>query len=186
MVVVLDGKSYQQGWALYLLTWTCVGITNWVDHVSDGGTPGSCASSLETFTQSFLYRAWPKIRSPEIGSKSAWFVVAHVFSWLPARLRHVRGVMGRKSPWSAHLRGVLEHDQTSGAFLHEQCQHTCKVEAATQFHECQIRANWSWLCNVSSYVAEDILDRLFKVFFYIALGNETLERDISQIRGNSS
>ncbi len=51
----------------------------------------SCASSLDTFTQSFLHRAWPKTRGPESGSRSA-----HVFSWRPARLRHVRGSVGRR------------------------------------------------------------------------------------------
>ncbi len=56
----------------------------------------SCASSLDTFTQSFLHRAWPKTRGPEIGSRSALIVVAHVFSWPPARLRHVRGDVGRR------------------------------------------------------------------------------------------
>ncbi len=56
----------------------------------------SCASSLDTFTQSFLHRAWPKTRSPEIGSRSALIVVAHVFSWPAARLRHVRGGVGRR------------------------------------------------------------------------------------------
>ncbi len=56
----------------------------------------SCASSLDTFTQSFLHRAWPKTRGPEIGSRSALVVVAHVFSWPPVRLRHVRGGVGRR------------------------------------------------------------------------------------------
>ncbi len=31
-----------------------------------------------------------KTRGPEIGSRSNLMVVAHVFSWPPARLRHVR------------------------------------------------------------------------------------------------
>ncbi len=56
----------------------------------------SCARSLDTFTQSFLHRAWPKTRGPEIGSRSALIVVAHVFSWPPARLRRVRGGVGRR------------------------------------------------------------------------------------------
>ncbi len=56
----------------------------------------SCASPLDTFTQSFLHRAWPKTRGPEIGSRSALVVVAHVFSWPPVRLRHVRGGVGRR------------------------------------------------------------------------------------------
>ncbi len=56
----------------------------------------SCASSLDTFTQSFLHRAWPKTRGPEIGSRPALIVVAHVFSCPPACLRHVRGGVGRR------------------------------------------------------------------------------------------
>ncbi len=56
----------------------------------------SCASSLDTLTQSFLHRAWPKTRGPEVGSRSALTVVAHVFSWPPVRLRHVRGGVGRR------------------------------------------------------------------------------------------
>ncbi len=56
------------------------------------------ASSLETFTQLFLHRAWPKTCGPEIGSKSVLFVVAHVFSWPPARRRHVGGGVGRRMP----------------------------------------------------------------------------------------
>ncbi len=77
-------------------------------------TRRSCASSLDTFTQSFLHRAWPKTRGPEIGSRSAFIVVAHVFSWPPVRLRPMRDGVGRRS---AHLRDVLRHDQTSGAFF---------------------------------------------------------------------
>ncbi len=41
----------------------------------------SCASSLGR---------------PEIGSRSALAVVTHVFSWPPARLRHVRGGVGKR------------------------------------------------------------------------------------------
>ncbi len=50
----------------------------------------SCASLLETFSEPFQHRAWPKIRGLERGSMSALIVVAHVFSWPPIRLRHVR------------------------------------------------------------------------------------------------
>ncbi len=57
----------------------------------------SCArDSLETFTQSFLHRAWPKTRCPKIGSRSALIVVALIFSWPPACLRHVRDGVGRR------------------------------------------------------------------------------------------
>ncbi len=56
----------------------------------------SCASSLDTFIQSFRHRAWPKTGGPESGSRSALIVVAHVFSWPPARLRHMQGGMGRR------------------------------------------------------------------------------------------
>ncbi len=52
----------------------------------------SCASSLDTFTQSCLHRAWLKTRGPEIGSSSAKTVVAHVFTWPPAR----QGGVGRR------------------------------------------------------------------------------------------
>ncbi len=55
-----------------------------------------CASSLETFTQFFLHHAWPKTRGPESGSRSDSIVVAHVFSWPPVPLRHVRGGVGRR------------------------------------------------------------------------------------------
>ncbi len=56
-----------------------------------------CASSLCTFTQSFLHRAWPKTRGPiQIVSRSALIVVSHVFSWPIASLLHVRGGVGRK------------------------------------------------------------------------------------------
>ncbi len=61
-----------------------------------------CASSLDTFTQSFLHRAWLKTRGPEIG-----FRTAHVFSWPPARLRHVRGGVGRRRSSISSLSGHL-------------------------------------------------------------------------------
>ncbi len=56
----------------------------------------SCASSLDTFTQSFFHCACPKICGPVSGSRSALIVVAHVFSWPPARLHHVRGGVERR------------------------------------------------------------------------------------------
>ncbi len=71
-------------------TWTCVGIhPGRVEPASPIALTTSrmealqarrsCASSLDTFTQSFLHRAWPKTRVPDIGSRSALIVVAHVF-----------------------------------------------------------------------------------------------------------
>ncbi len=91
----------------YLLTCTCVGIhPGRVEPASPIALTTSrteafqarrsCASSQDTFTQSFLHRAWPKTRGPEIGSRSALVVVPHVFSWSPVRLRHVRGGVGRR------------------------------------------------------------------------------------------
>ncbi len=91
----------------YLITYTCVGIhPGRVEPVSPIALTTSrvnalqarrsCASSLDTFTLSFLHRAWPKTRGPESGSRSALIVVAHVFSWPPARLRHMRGGVGRR------------------------------------------------------------------------------------------
>ncbi len=53
-----------------------------------------CASSLDTFTKSFLHCAWPKTRV----SRSALIVVAHVFSGPPACLSHVPGGVGRRRP----------------------------------------------------------------------------------------
>ncbi len=55
----------------------------------------SYASPPETFTQSFLHRELSNTRGPVRGSRSALFVVAHVFSWPPVRLRHVRGGVGK-------------------------------------------------------------------------------------------
>ncbi len=110
-----------EGWAV---------ITNWVDHVSDGSTSGS----LETFTQSFLHRAWPKTRGPGRGSWSALIVVAHAFSWPPVRLRNVRGGLGRRGsvsnlersylPRKEHKRnnvvvGVLCLSLVSSLWMHE-------------------------------------------------------------------
>ncbi len=92
---------------LTYLTCTCVGIhLGRVEPASSNALTSyrteapqarrACASSLDTFTQSCFHCAWPKTRGPEIGSRSALIVVAHVSSWPPARLRHVRGRVGRK------------------------------------------------------------------------------------------
>ncbi len=89
----------------------------------------SCASSLGTFTQSFLYRAWPETRGPKIGSRSALIVVVHVISWPPSRLRHVRGGVGRRRSLISSPRDVLRHVQTSGAFF-------ARAVPVTQFHGC--------------------------------------------------
>ncbi len=56
----------------------------------------SCASSLKTFTQSCLHRAWPKNRGPERDTRSALIVIVHVFSWPPVHLRHLRSGVGRR------------------------------------------------------------------------------------------
>ncbi len=104
----------------YLLTCSCVGIhpgrvepasptTLTTSRTEALQTRRSCASSLDTFTQSFLRRAWPKTCGPQIGSRSALIVVAHVFTWPPARLRHVRGGVERRrslisSPSGRHAR----------------------------------------------------------------------------------
>ncbi len=102
----LNARSSEAACA-YILTCTCVGIhPGRVEPASaikltTSRTEAlqarrSCANSLDNFTQSFLHRAWPKTLGPEIGSRSALIVVAHVFSWSPARLRHVRGGVGRR------------------------------------------------------------------------------------------
>ncbi len=69
-----------------------VGITNRVDHVSDGSTPGSAVLCEHT-------RHFHPVLSPSCvaeDSRSALVVVAHVFSCPPARLRQVRGGVGRR------------------------------------------------------------------------------------------
>ncbi len=81
----------------------------------------SCASSLETFNQSFLHPAWPKTRR---GSRPALIVDAHAFSWPPAHLRHVRGGVGRRRFLISSPSGRL------AAWPNEQCWYTCKAEAA--------------------------------------------------------
>ncbi len=113
----------------HLLTTTCVGIhPRRVEPASLVELTTSrtealqaqrfCASSLETFTQSFLHRAWPKTRGPEGGSRPALIVV--VFSWPPVRLLHVRGGVGRR-------RSLITFGTSSGITkpaepsLHEQC-----------------------------------------------------------------
>ncbi len=58
----------------------------------------SCSSSLDTFTQSFLHRAWLKTRGPERDSGSVLIVVAHVF-------------MQRKLRWFGRPDGELFTDQ---------------------------------------------------------------------------
>ncbi len=78
--------SREHSWPV--LTCACIGIhpwrvepTNWVDHVTAGGIPG--LTGLCELTRDFC-----PILSPSC-------VVAHVFSWPPARLRHLRGGVGR-------------------------------------------------------------------------------------------
>ncbi len=88
----------------------------------------SSASSLDTFTQSLLHRAWPKTRGPESGFKLALIVVAYVFSWPPTRLRHVRG--GDQLTYGTSC-SVTRPAEPS---LLERCQYSCKAEAAPQFH----------------------------------------------------
>ncbi len=83
----------------------------------------SCASSPETFTQSFLHRAWPKTSGPERGLRSALIVVAHIFSWPPVRLHHVRGGVSRRF------------------LISPQCYHIC----LRAFH-CRLRENWHRDC----------------------------------------
>ncbi len=132
-----------------LLTCTCVGIhPGWVELASPNAlttsrtealqTRRSCASSLDTFTQSFLHRAWPKTSGPEIGSRSALIVVAHVFSWPLARLCHVRGGVGRRRSFISSPSGRL-------VACPNQCRYACKAEAATQFTDDILRINYYYI-----------------------------------------
>ncbi len=88
-----------------LLTCTCVGIhPGRVEPIelTTSRTEAlqarrSFATSIETFTPTFLHRAWPKTHGSERGSRSALIVVANVFSWPPLRLHHLRGGVGSRS-----------------------------------------------------------------------------------------
>ncbi len=110
----------------HVLSCTCVGIhPRRVEPASPIALIASrtearryCASSLDTFTQSFLHRAWPRTHGPEIGFRSALTVVAHVISWPLARLRHVRGGVGRR-------RSLVS--SSSGRLAARPKQHTFRV-----------------------------------------------------------
>ncbi len=82
----------------------------------------SCASSLDTFTQSFLRRAWPKTRGPEIGSRSALIVVAHVFSSSAPRARR----RGKEEILDQLTFGTsCGMTKLAEPSLHEQCRYVC-------------------------------------------------------------
>ncbi len=94
---------------LNLLTCTCVGILpGRVEPTSSIALTTSrtealharrsCANSLDTLTQSFLHRAWPKTRGSEIGSRSALIVEPHVFSWPPGGVGKRRSCRTTKPP----------------------------------------------------------------------------------------
>ncbi len=57
----------------------------------------SCVIMFESFTLSYLHHAYLEARSPEGCPRSSLNVVAHVLNWCPARLRHVKGVVGKRS-----------------------------------------------------------------------------------------
>ncbi len=54
-----------------------------------------CASTLETFATPIFYRAQPKTRGPDRGSRCASTMVVHVFGLPSVNLRHVQGFVGR-------------------------------------------------------------------------------------------
>ncbi len=74
----------------------------------------SCASSPETFAQSFLFRG------PGGSSRSSLSVVDRVFSWNPACFRHERGVVGawpnRRSFLWTSCAGVLVRQRRRSSF----------------------------------------------------------------------
>ncbi len=86
----LPRHSPGAGWA---------GLANRVDHVSNGSTPGSVV--LCELTRHLHLVLSPSCLAenlrPEICSRSALIVVAHVFSFPQARLRHMRGSVGRRT-----------------------------------------------------------------------------------------
>ncbi len=70
-------------------------MTNWVDHVWDGSTPGSTVLWE-------LIRHFHPVLSPSCVAEDSrsgdrfQVVVAHVFRWTPVRRPHVRGGVGRR------------------------------------------------------------------------------------------
>ncbi len=72
-------------------------FTNRVDHVADGGW-----TVLRELTRDFHPVLSPSclVEGPERASRSALIVIARVFIWPLDRLRHVRGGVGRSSPFS--------------------------------------------------------------------------------------
>ncbi len=102
----------------YLLTCTCVGIhlgrvgpvfTNWDDPVAYWGTPG--LTFLCELTKGFHSVLSPSCVAENPRSRSALIVVAHVFSWPPVRLRHVRGGTGTINPASDLLDALAVCDE---------------------------------------------------------------------------
>ncbi len=66
---------------------------------------------------------------------SALIVVAHVFTWPPGRLCHVRGGVFQKKVLDQLTFGAsCSMTKSAEPSLHEQCRYACKAEAATQFH----------------------------------------------------
>ncbi len=131
----------------YLLTCACVGIhPGWVQPASPIALTTSRtealqarrsrASSLDTFPQSCLRRAWPKTSGPEIGSRSALMVVAHVFSWPPARLRHARGGVGRRTSLISSPSGRL------AAWANQQSLLCTSSAGMRAFHRYSFCSSW--------------------------------------------
>ncbi len=90
----------------------------------------SCASSLDTFTQSFHHCAWPKTPGLARGSRSALIVVACVFSW-----PHVLGREGRRRPLiSSPLGRIDAWPNKRNLLLDDLRRCTSETEAVPQFY----------------------------------------------------
>ncbi len=98
--------SHGVGWA---------GITNRVDHVSDGGTSGASAQRLSPSPLAIVRDRRLAVRRGAPGL---------LWSWSPTSSAGLQFVCAMfeaawegEGPWSAHLRDVLLYDQTSRAFF---------------------------------------------------------------------
>ncbi len=79
-----------------MLTCTCGGIHPGRAEPEPPMELTTTARSLEIFAKSFVHRAQLKTRGPERRSRSSLSVMAHVFSWPPARFCHEPGCAGKR------------------------------------------------------------------------------------------
>ncbi len=98
-----------------------IGITNCVDHVADGETPGSkfLCELIRDIHSILSPLCVAKTPGAEKGSRFALTVIAHVFNWSPVCWRTCKAVLVGVGPWS-----VPKPVEPS---LQRLCRYTCKV-----------------------------------------------------------